>query len=104
MYYFIFSIPFVYWFMGINYLEILFPFYRCLHKTGGCINYKPLKCFKIAVVCCLLHNICIDHNTPLDSDESDDDDDDDDDEDVDYDGPLNDGKSVREQLIRQRFS
>uniref|UniRef100_A0A8W8LN17 Uncharacterized protein n=1 Tax=Magallana gigas TaxID=29159 RepID=A0A8W8LN17_MAGGI len=49
----------------------------------------------------LLHNICIDKHLPvsdnpeeLPEDEND----------VVYQGPVNDGKSTRDQLIRQRFS
>nr|XP_034322684.1 putative nuclease HARBI1 [Crassostrea gigas] len=75
--------------------------FRCLHKTGGVLDHQPTKCCKIIFVCCQLHNICIDKHLPvsdipeeLPEDEND----------VVYQGPVNDGKSTRDQLIRQRFS
>lgn len=76
--------------------------FRCLHKTGGVLDHQPTKCCKIIFVCCQLHNICIDKRLPvienpeeLPEDEN---------EDVVYQGPVNDGKSTRHQLIRQIFS
>ncbi|XP_062586727.1 putative nuclease HARBI1 [Saccostrea cucullata] len=78
--------------------------FRCLHKTGGALNYEPEKCCMIAYVCCQLHNICVDLKLPiLEEDEMDDINDADQDGDLTYQGPLNDGKTVREALIRQRF-
>ena len=65
------------------------------------MDHQPTKCCKIIFVCCQLHNICIDKHLPvsdipeeLPEDEND----------VVYQGPVNDGKSTRDQLIRQRFS
>ncbi|XP_050705937.1 putative nuclease HARBI1 [Eriocheir sinensis] len=33
--------------------------FRCLHGSGGSLQYDPVKCAKIAIACMLLHNICI---------------------------------------------
>ncbi|XP_018007920.1 putative nuclease HARBI1 [Hyalella azteca] len=33
--------------------------FRCLHKSGGNLQYDPLKCAKITAACLLLHNRCI---------------------------------------------
>jgi len=33
--------------------------FRCLHKTGGCLQSKPETCVKIITACAVLHNICI---------------------------------------------
>lgn len=45
--------------------------FRCLHKSGGALQYEPLKCAKIAVSCMLLHNYCIQHRVPLITDDID---------------------------------
>lgn len=34
--------------------------FRCLHKTGGCLQFSPEKCAQVFVVCAKLHNVCID--------------------------------------------
>ncbi|XP_062598298.1 putative nuclease HARBI1 [Saccostrea cucullata] len=76
--------------------------FRCLHKTGGALEYTPAKCCKIVYVCCQLHNICIDKRIPVFEEpeealvEAQ--------NEVTYQGPVNDGKTTREQLIRQRFA
>ncbi|XP_018026978.1 putative nuclease HARBI1 isoform X2 [Hyalella azteca] len=38
--------------------------FRCLHKSGGNLQYKPSKCAKIIAACLLLHNRCILMNIP----------------------------------------
>ena len=39
--------------------------FRCLHKSGGSLQYTPVKCAHITIVCFLLHNRCIDRKIPL---------------------------------------
>lgn len=48
-------------------------FYRCLHKTGGCLQFSPEKCAKVFVVCAKLHNLCIDDGMALEDIEIDND-------------------------------
>ncbi|KAG0712129.1 putative nuclease HARBI1 [Chionoecetes opilio] len=38
--------------------------FRCLHKSGGALQYTPLKCCKIIVSCLLLHNRCVRRGIP----------------------------------------
>lgn len=33
--------------------------FRCLHESGGTLQYLPHKCCKIVVACILLHNYCV---------------------------------------------
>ena len=40
--------------------------FRCLHKSGGCMMFKPERCVKVIVCTAILHNICIDNGIPLD--------------------------------------
>ena len=40
-------------------------FFRCLHKTGGCLPLRPGKCCKVITACMRLHNLCLDQNIPL---------------------------------------
>ena len=49
--------------------------FRCLHKTGGCLQSPPQGCAKIISACTVLHNICIINAIPAPSptDEFDDD-------------------------------
>ena len=42
--------------------------FRCLHKSGGSLQYTPAKAAKITVACMLLHNRCIDRNIPMPDD------------------------------------
>ncbi|XP_061188005.1 putative nuclease HARBI1 [Saccostrea echinata] len=39
--------------------------FRCLHKTGGCLPYKPDKCTKIIECAIRLHNLAINEKVPL---------------------------------------
>ncbi|KAG0722400.1 putative nuclease HARBI1 [Chionoecetes opilio] len=39
--------------------------FRCLHKSGGVLMYKPLKCAKIVTSCLLLHNRCVTSGIPV---------------------------------------
>ena len=39
--------------------------FRCIHQSGGALQYEPDKCVKVAVCCMLLHNYCIERNIPL---------------------------------------
>lgn len=38
--------------------------FRCLHRTGGCLQSSPSTCAKIITACAVLHNICIDKAVP----------------------------------------
>lgn len=38
--------------------------FRCLHRTGGCLQSPPSTCAKIITACAVLHNICIDKAVP----------------------------------------
>ena len=40
--------------------------FRCLHESGGTLQYGPIKSAHIAVACMLLHNNCIQRRVPLD--------------------------------------
>ena len=42
--------------------------FRCLHKSGGCLMFKPEYVVKIVVATAILHNICKDKNIPLPED------------------------------------
>nr|XP_037270446.1 putative nuclease HARBI1 [Rhipicephalus microplus] len=35
--------------------------FRCLHQSGGALQYSPLMCTKIRVACAMLHNMCVRH-------------------------------------------
>ncbi|KAK3889942.1 hypothetical protein Pcinc_006095 [Petrolisthes cinctipes] len=39
--------------------------FRCLHSSGGSLQYHPRKCAKIAAACMLLHNRCVRHRIPV---------------------------------------
>lgn len=39
--------------------------FRCLHKSGGSLQYTPVKCSRIILACILLHNRCIRRDIPL---------------------------------------
>ncbi|XP_061191721.1 putative nuclease HARBI1 [Saccostrea echinata] len=39
--------------------------FRCIHKTGGSLQFAPEKCIKIIECCFRLHNKAIDARTPL---------------------------------------
>ena len=76
--------------------------FLCLHKYGGCLVYSPERCIQIIVACFILHNICIDHNIPLEQQE--DEQVEEQDEEI-YDGEAEQaGVEVRNALIRDRFS
>ena len=36
-----------------------------MDHTGGSLCYSPAKAAKITVTCCVLHNICRRHGTPI---------------------------------------
>jgi hypothetical protein len=72
--------------------------FRCLHKTGGCLQSPPHTSIKIITACAVLHNICIDNAVPHNDIEMMADDDE-----V-YTGEQNAiGTRVRARLIQQRF-
>lgn len=35
--------------------------FRCLHKSAGCLQYRPVKCAQIIMCCARLHNLCVDN-------------------------------------------
>ncbi|KAH3827922.1 hypothetical protein DPMN_018323 [Dreissena polymorpha] len=35
--------------------------YRCLHRSGGVLPYKPHQCAALFVACCRLHNLLMDN-------------------------------------------
>ncbi|XP_047468574.1 putative nuclease HARBI1 [Penaeus chinensis] len=39
--------------------------FRCLHHSGGTLQYDPVKCSKIAIACLLLHNYCVKRRIPV---------------------------------------
>ena len=39
--------------------------WRIMDHTGGSLCYSPAKAAKITVTCCVLHNICRRHGTPI---------------------------------------
>ena len=65
-------------------------------------GYNWFEIFKWLGVCCQLHNICVDKKLVF-FDDPEDAQIEGDDEEVVYQGPLNDGKTTRNHLIRQRF-
>lgn len=38
--------------------------FRCLHESGGSLQYEPRKYVKIVAACMLLHNYCVDRRFP----------------------------------------
>ena len=34
---------------------------RCLHKSAGCLQYRPVKCAQLILCCARLHNLCVDN-------------------------------------------
>ena len=74
----------------------LIIFERCLHKSGGHIQYTPQKAAKMFVAYAKLHNLCLRRNVPLPDDHEEDDADNGNDL---YDGPQQDGSHRREHLI-----
>ncbi|XP_030062899.1 putative nuclease HARBI1 [Microcaecilia unicolor] len=40
--------------------------FRCLHISGGSLQYSPEKVADIVLVCCMLHNIALKHHLDID--------------------------------------
>ena len=89
--------------------------FRCLHRTGGCLQSPPSTCTKIITACTVLHNMCIDNSVPQPDDVDEDEQRDDNDADTDTASADNNGESsssssnnggaqVRQRLIARRFS
>ena len=76
--------------------------FRCLHKTGGCLQSPPETCSKIIMACAVLHNICIDNRLPQEEDSADDSDDDD--MSTQPSMQQSNGAKSRARLIQQRFA
>ncbi|XP_042889388.1 putative nuclease HARBI1 [Penaeus japonicus] len=78
--------------------------FRCLHQSGGTLQYSPAKCSKIISACLLLHNYCVKRRIPAPH------------EVVENDGDMGiqvqeqriagqvTGHAIRNELIRMRFS
>lgn len=41
--------------------------FRCLHDSGGILQYAPNKVCRIVIACAVLHNICIRYNISTDA-------------------------------------
>lgn len=77
--------------------------FRCLHKSGGSLQYEPVKCARIAVACMLLHNYCVKRRIPLNDN-------------IEYEDPAQidniaqgghvgvQGRAVRRELVENRFT
>ncbi|KAK4322220.1 hypothetical protein Pmani_007018 [Petrolisthes manimaculis] len=39
--------------------------FRCLHRSGGSLQYEPRKCIKMVMACMYLHNKCVRRRVPL---------------------------------------
>ena len=74
--------------------------FRCLHESGGSLQYHPEKCAHIAIACMKLHNICIQRRIPLNQPIVDDDDP----EDEEYRGDVVNGLARRRALIENVFA
>ena len=77
--------------------------FRCLHKTGGCINLAPDRCCKVILACFMLHNICVRNKIPIEDNRNEEDEGQVDEDNI-YQGAQNDGHDVRSNLIRNRFA
>ncbi|XP_053403112.1 putative nuclease HARBI1 [Mercenaria mercenaria] len=38
--------------------------FRCLHRTGGVLQFRPGKCSQVVLACMRLHNLCVSRNVP----------------------------------------
>lgn len=45
--------------------------FRCLHQSGGVLQYSPSMCARIVVACAVLHNMCVRHGIGLDATDDD---------------------------------
>jgi len=83
--------------------------FRCLHKTGGCLQSPPETCVKIITACAVLHNICIINGIPNNCSDVGETENEDDREDNGSHGinqtgsDRENGRRVRNRLIEQRF-
>lgn len=39
--------------------------FRCLHRSGGCLPFRPEKCTRVVTACVRLHNLCCDRGIPM---------------------------------------
>lgn len=77
--------------------------FKCLHKSGGALQYEPAKCAKIAVASMLLRNYCINRRIPLAEPVDNDDDGQAQEEDVGHLGAGH-GNAERRMVIQQAFA
>ena len=56
---------FVYSYYVLKTIKYFFLFFRCLHKTGGSLQFSPEKCVKIIGACFRLHNNALEDRLPL---------------------------------------
>jgi len=82
--------------------------FRCLHKTGGCLQSPPQGCAKVISACTVLHNICIQNAVPAPTDEFEDDDSSQHPTETvvgdDHSVSLRNGARIRKNLIDRRFN
>ncbi|KAG0710251.1 putative nuclease HARBI1 [Chionoecetes opilio] len=77
---------------------------RCLHKSGGALQYTPVKCARIMIGCIFLHNRCVLRGIPLPQEQLEAEDNEDiGDVYVPVDADLESGRIVREELRRTSF-
>ena len=83
--------------------------FRCVHKSGGCMMFRPERCVVIIVATAILHNICIDRRLPAPEVDDAASDSDGDEGDGDGDGDdhqqnnRNDGVIARDNIMRAVF-
>ena len=77
--------------------------FRCLHKTGGCLQSPPAGCIQIICACAVLHNICVDSHMPPPSAEMETEEEDDELPSPADSNNDSSGARVRSRLIERRF-
>ena len=69
--------------------------FRCIHKSGGCMMYWPVRCSRIIFAVAILHNICVRRNLPLLVEDG---------QDADNDGDVVEEQQGRGVEVRQRIA
>ena len=78
--------------------------FRCLHKSGGAMEFSPEFCAKIVVATAILHNICVHNAVPEPEDVPNPTEQDDVEDEQEESQGAADGRYVRNALIAQRFT
>ncbi|KAG0724786.1 hypothetical protein GWK47_039915 [Chionoecetes opilio] len=77
--------------------------FRCLHKSGGALQYTPVKYARIMIGCIFLHNRCVLRGIPLPQEQQEAEDNEDiGDVYVPVDADLESGKIVREEEMKYK--